>query len=391
MTLDVLLLSLSNDLELLTGEPKHLDVWRVLDYAAEQNTEPIAGSLFLIDQPADLQRAKHLILMHRQIAFVVAKGLLQASDSTWMTKARAAILQTREPRIRLDLSARIQRVLSSTDAESLPVDTVARARQDLVEDLLLNRYQDLTALTARAKALGVELEQARLVMLVIIDNFERFYLLNEARGELHFQHLKGRMLLTVRNIVMREDTLATVTQHGEGVVALLTDTSRAEALAEEVAVAIRKELRFVPLAVATGAPKSDHADLAKSYQEAMLALQLRRRLRMKARHIAFSRITGYALLQQIGQVPEVTSLLAAEIRALGETEQGQYSRLVETLAAYFDAGSSLKRAADALNIHPKTLRYRLDKIEELLGPGALEGEKRLLYYLAAKLHIWMRL
>ena len=63
--------------------------------------------------------------------------------------------------------------------------------------------------------------------------------------------------------------------------------------------------------------------------------------------------------------------------------------LVETIAAYFDSGGSLKRAAATLGIHPKTLRYRLDRAEDILGPGSLEGDKRLLYHLAARYILWV--
>jgi len=143
------------------------------------------------------------------------------------------------------------------------------------------------------------------------------------------------------------------------------------------------------VAVAAGLPKDELAGLAYSYREARMALTLRKRLRMRERFVAFREVTGSALLEQIVQTPEIASLLSAELRPLQEAEYSRKPVLVETLAAYFDTGGSLKRAAAALRIHPKTLRYRLDKVEEILGHGALDGEKRLLYYLAARYTLWV--
>ena len=42
-------------------------------------------------------------------------------------------------------------------------------------------------------------------------------------------------------------------------------------------------------------------------------------------------------------------------------------RLLPTLAAYLDAGSAQQAAADALGVHVSTLKYRLGRLEEILG------------------------
>jgi DNA-binding PucR family transcriptional regulator len=41
--------------------------------------------------------------------------------------------------------------------------------------------------------------------------------------------------------------------------------------------------------------------------------------------------------------------------------------LIETLAAYFQHGSSLEGAARALFVHPNTVRYRLRQVADLTG------------------------
>ena len=41
--------------------------------------------------------------------------------------------------------------------------------------------------------------------------------------------------------------------------------------------------------------------------------------------------------------------------------------LLEALAAYFARAMDVNAAADAMHVHPNTLRYRLGRIEQLLG------------------------
>ena len=49
--------------------------------------------------------------------------------------------------------------------------------------------------------------------------------------------------------------------------------------------------------------------------------------------------------------------------------------LVDTLRVYFDAGENMRETARRLHLAPRTVAYRLERIEELLG-RPLEGELR---------------
>jgi DNA-binding PucR family transcriptional regulator len=49
--------------------------------------------------------------------------------------------------------------------------------------------------------------------------------------------------------------------------------------------------------------------------------------------------------------------------------------LVETLVVYFDAGENMREAARRLHLANRTVAYRLERIESLLG-GPLDGARR---------------
>jgi DNA-binding PucR family transcriptional regulator len=52
-------------------------------------------------------------------------------------------------------------------------------------------------------------------------------------------------------------------------------------------------------------------------------------------------------------------------------------RYVDTLAAYFSAGMSLKVAAASLGIHPNSLLYRLRQIQKISGVDIDDAEQRM--------------
>lgn len=370
--------------EVIAGNGEQLQVLRVAEFSAEQAES--SGTLFLIPDLAALDAARPMLASTAANA-VMLPGVLRPQLSPEMLDAAKATLVQLPGRIQLDLSAKIQRILDE-EAANLSPDSSSRARQDLVEDFLFGRYQDLRALMTRARALGVRLERATTVLVVGFPGFERYYVQNEHKGEAHFQRLKSRIIDTVRREAMEAGVENVAVAHGEGAVVLTPRDP--EPLGRTLAQSLRRELRFVPLAVAAGRVQVGPEGLARSYQEALLALHLRGRLRLQERYVAFGDLTGHALLHQLQSAPDIAALLEHEIAPLLEVEYGRKALLVETIAAFYDAGGSLKQAASTLKIHPKTLRYRLDRIEDVLGRGALDSDKRLLFHLAARYYLWRK-
>lgn len=384
--LSALLATLELDgLQLWCGDPSQLDIVRVRAFAREARSPPAPGTLYLVPADAKLEDVLTVARPRADVAFLFG-GSENGASAHRFAGLRCPVLWT-SPAIPLDLGARVQELIDRAESPSLGGDAIARARQDLVEDLVLGRYQDVAAVARRARGLGMALEDVTTVLLVGFSDFERYFLQNEAEGELYFQRLKGTILALARRVAANAYGVASVTPHAEGAVVL--GNGPLEALGRELAARLRKELRFVPVAVAVGTARSGMAEVLHSYQEARLALTLRKKLRLQSRYIAFHDVVGHALLQRITHAPEIASMLEAEMQALREAESRNDPVLVRTIAAYYDSGGSLKRAAADLGIHPKTLRYRLDRAEEVLGEGSLHGDKRLLYHLAARYLLWV--
>jgi hypothetical protein len=375
VTLDALLAQLPDSLT-LRGEGQGIDVVRVLE-VPDPPTAPLAGTLYLAADAAALAQALAWAPV-RDVALAVPAALAPHD-------APLPLLLLSAPRIPLDFAARVQRALSAAPESGLGRDAACAA---LIDDVVHGRFHDPVAVAVRARAVGVDVAAARVVLVAAIDDFERFYLQHAQRGEPYIQRLQAHLLALVREEVLRSDPRASVVAVGDAVIALIGDEGAARSAAAAVAGRLRGEWRFVPLALGIGGARGDWTGLPASYREATLALALRRRLRSPVRTVAFDDVSPFALLEWIDPKGEIGALLAREIAPLQEADRSARSRLVETLATYLDVGGSLKRAAERLGVHPKTLRYRLDRIEDQLGRGALEGDERLLLHLAARWALW---
>jgi DNA-binding PucR family transcriptional regulator len=76
-------------------------------------------------------------------------------------------------------------------------------------------------------------------------------------------------------------------------------------------------------------------------------------------------------------------------RALGpvlDYDARRGTDLIATLCAWFDAGGSPARAAEALKVHVNTVTQRLDRVAQLLGRDWSRPENALEVHLALRLH-----
>lgn len=383
MRLDRLLEALKHDaVRVVSGQPKDFQV--VESQALKPGRVPPRNALLLLPNRDALEEAARL----GPRPLVVAQEDWDASSyaQTQLSEARACVLAW-QGRIPLDFSAVVERALYQDDPSVRPGgDAQTQAREDLIEEVVQGRHGDNEAIVRRAQALGIPLGDLHGVLLVGFLNYDHFFLTNEHRGESFFQQVRTSLTMTVRREVGRQRDRSVVAGHNDGLVVLTEGDP--EPLGRTVAEAVRRDVKQAPVVVTSGGTGHGPTGLHRSYQEAVQALDLRRRLKLRSRFVAYHELRGYALLHTLERQPELVKLLEAEIEPLRHAKYGNPYALLETLAAYWDAGSSQKDAAEHLGIHPKTLRYRLDRIEDVLGDAAHNEDRRVIIHLACKLALW---
>lgn len=106
-----------------------------------------------------------------------------------------------------------------------------------------------------------------------------------------------------------------------------------------------------------------------------------------ALRVARSRTPAVAAWSALGAdrlVAQLPAAAMADVPApLADLVRGDPA-LVETLAAFLDAGGDVKATAAALSLHRSGLYYRLQRVEELTGLDLSRGDDRLLAHLAIR-------
>jgi sugar diacid utilization regulator len=129
-------------------------------------------------------------------------------------------------------------------------------------------------------------------------------------------------------------------------------------------------------------PVSGAAALRRSLAEASAALKLARARPEGTRIVREAEIGSHELLLELLEPRELTAYRDALLGPLEQWDREHGSSLVETLRRFLECGGHWREAAASLHIHHNTLRYRLDRVEQLTGLDVSETSSRVDLFLA---------
>ncbi|WP_010272856.1 PucR family transcriptional regulator [Paenibacillus senegalensis] len=125
--------------------------------------------------------------------------------------------------------------------------------------------------------------------------------------------------------------------------------------------------------------------IQEGYSEAVRSIQLGRSVWGNNSSIYFGDLGIYRILSRFHDRKELEALFNETVGKLVDYDEKNNAKLAETLFQYFAKDCSLAETADSMFVHVNTLKYRLQKIEQLTGCSVHRAEDRL------RLHIGMKL
>ncbi len=102
---------------------------------------------------------------------------------------------------------------------------------------------------------------------------------------------------------------------------------------------------------------------------------------------AIGQVTSLAEARTTVLLDEIVTLIGADDRLVDPRVRelrDQDPALAETLRAYLDSFGDIGAAAQALHVHPNTVRYRVRRIEQLVSASLADPDVRLLLSLGLR-------
>ena len=155
------------------------------------------------------------------------------------------------------------------------------------------------------------------------------------------------------------------------------DSGQGEFFEDRLERVLRQRLPSRRLNLAVSRLVCSLPDYGKAYGAARRGLDLARLLGRSQQVVSFRRLGVQEMLLQVEEPASLLEFIARYVEPLERYDEQHSSKLLISLETFYDSGFNLQEAARRLDVHVSTLRYRLTRIEELLGVDPKVGDSRL--------------
>jgi purine catabolism regulator len=264
-----------------------------------------------------------------------------------------------------------------------------RVRGELLEDLIHGTYGDENAAQRRARHLGYPAAGLHVLMVVDVDDFAGFVRSRQLSEEL-IQALKRDYLRRISSVVRTVYPRALLGARSDSVMALLPVSGEADvngrlqglgAQAKE-AIADWKPGFTVSIGFSPAVDSLDAVEPA--YREVKAVLESLARFGRFSQVVTVTELGLTGLLAAVDD-DRLVDFVQRNLGKLAEHDRARGGALLDTLKAYLEEGEQ-QRAAKRLQVHPNTLRYRLDRIREISAVDLDDPETRLNLSVALRVH-----
>jgi PAS domain S-box-containing protein len=268
-----------------------------------------------------------------------------------------------------------------------------RIKGDFLREALTTRHPNWAAIRERASYLGYDLAAVERVLIVSLD--QRGSPGSWGARDIGLIASQDRTLLELveRSTLGRAySTLVSDNVHSVVVVLVRKQAppkvgreSNALRLAEKIKEEVRAYLTERTVSIGIGCPCREIEDLGRSYREARQSLQLLWSLYGKDQIVSFEDLGVIRLLLDAEGNTDLAEYAERMLAPVILYDRRHNSALLDTLEAYLSHDSNLLRTAQALFVHPSTLKYRLNKIRTLCNVDLSDSETKLNLHVGVKI------
>lgn len=283
------------------------------------------------------------------------------------------------------LIIKIQKLLSNSQIE-------AKYREEFVQDLIYHNIKSREEVYNRAALYRWDFQQGAVAVIVDVDDFKERYRerFDRDKNKRMEWTMSGVMYNSTR-ILKQSGYQISYSKLSDRIVFIvgLQMNLKEKAKFQQVLENLQKELKArtgVAVTIGVGRYQEDIMHISSSFQEAQKAVAIARMLHFKNKISLYEELGIFKLLDQIKDSPEALEMEEAYIGTLMEYDRKNNTELWKTVQTLIACGWSLKRTSEKLFIHYNSMKYRYQKICEVLGEDLRQQDKRLNMQIAVKLH-----
>lgn len=265
-----------------------------------------------------------------------------------------------------------------------------RVSGDYLDDLLNGSYHSSRDMIQRASYLGCDFSEPCQVICIEIDDFSKL-LFKQKGNEGFVSQLKRQVFDIVRNFVAENmpSSMAGIKSDAIVVIAPYSKHKSVPVLADIAPLIKDKVKQMVPevtVSIGIGKVTDSIDEIKNSYQEAKRAILIARKFDRKDQVVTYDGLGAYKLLFSISDDADLKQFVDQTLGPVLKYDREKKNEiLTNTIQQYIYCNYNNQKTADSLFIHLNTLKYRLQKIQNIIGIDLHDPETRLNLQLALKI------
>ena len=262
-----------------------------------------------------------------------------------------------------------------------------KCSNELIEDLLQGKIREKDEIIKRGELAGWDLTVPYQMFIIRFESASE----NDNNGErsLYKYELEEKIVHSLHRII--RTTISTkyiIFSYNDDILLLLHYPEQSDKIKEDISDIYQQlSTKFTRPNFAIGSGKyiEDCYQIPKSYQQGLYTLDFLAETQQEEEVFFYKELGVLRLLWQLDndQLEEFVDEFLAE---LIEYDQDNNTQWIDTLGAYLETGGSIQQSADLLPIHPNTMRYRINRIQEILGVDLHDFEIRSNLAIAYKIN-----
>lgn len=265
----------------------------------------------------------------------------------------------------------------------------SKYRAEFLRDALAGRAGTAAEAVAHAAALGWDIDRRLVVVVAETDEDDA----HSSRPPEEVGVLQERFARAWNQAMAVRDPRAPVMGFSQEVVALCGVPEGADT--ESIMRTVTEIVRVISgiggggrrtFSTGVSRPVDSVADLPQAYEEALSAVSVGRQLHGDSAVTHFDGLGVFRLLALIPDSADLRRFVDEALGPLSTDDSAENADLRRTLSILIDTNMNVAETARQLFFHYNTLRYRIVKLEKMLGPFTTDPQLRLKLALALKVH-----
>lgn len=348
-----------------------------------------SGDLVIISERNNYFNINRIIEFIKEIKNLGASGLIICSSKVvdYLTYEVIEISnKLKFPLFHINISLKKESEIVREICKAVLIDNIYNSSEKgILSDILDKKELEIEFVGEKFKSFGMNINALNQIGIIVIDGFEDLEKEKQYKQKMDKVHdeiksaVENVYLINTRNVitVVKNNSIVFLTQK-------FKDITKLEEMLFKLETNIKQKMPTIILNFGLGGAYSGINGVNKSYYEAEQILVLKRIEGISGLSESMKNMEVYSFLFKIKDKKLLYNYANSVLKNLISYEKTNQIDLMKTLDAYLNENANIIEASDKLFIHKNTLKYRMNKIQNLLNVNLHSLEDCLRLLLAMK-------